>query len=153
MKGIAAIGLLIATCSLAAAAEENRLEGYKPRGAFQDVIEAIDSQTARKTRVAGDSQKSDSEPRKSPAAEALKDLTGMTPEQYAALEAAHRCFDVVMPPRGGQSSVITPQDSILLNRCTGETWVLVKTSTGKQGNWTYRWFSIRSIPDEVVFGP
>jgi hypothetical protein len=76
------------------------------------------------------------------AAEALKDLTGMTPEQYAASEAA-------LPPRGGQSSVITPQDSILLNRCSGETWVLVKAPTGKQGNWAYRWFSVRSIPDAL----
>jgi hypothetical protein len=83
------------------------------------------------------------------AAEALKDLTGMTPEQYAASEAAHRCYDIVMPPRGGQSSVITPQDSILLNRCSGETWVLVKAPTGKQGNWAYRWFSVRSIPDAL----
>jgi hypothetical protein len=106
MKGIATISLLIATCSLAASAEENRLEGNKPRGAFQDAIDAIDSQTTRKTRA--DSQKSDIEPRKSPAADALKDLTGMTPEQYAASEAAHRCYDIVMPPRGGQSSVITP---------------------------------------------
>jgi hypothetical protein len=151
MKGIAAISLLIATCSLSVAAEENLIEGNKPRGAFQNVIDAIDSQTARKTRT--DSQKSDIETRKSPAAEALKDLTGMTTEQYAASEETHRCYDIVMPPRGGQSSVITTQDSILLNRCSGETWVLVKAPTGKQGNWAYRWLSVRSIPDEVVFGP
>jgi hypothetical protein len=35
--------------------------------------------------VAG-AQKADSEPRKSPAAEALKDLTGMTPDEYKAAE-------------------------------------------------------------------
>jgi hypothetical protein len=34
--------------------------------------------------VAG--EKADSEPRKSPAAEALKDLTGMTPDEYKAAE-------------------------------------------------------------------
>lgn len=114
-------------------AEENR----KKPSAFQESIDAIDAQ-----------------PRKSLAAEALKNLTGMTPEEYEAAQASRRCYDVVMPPRGGQSSIITPVDSILLNRCTGETWLLVKTPTGKQGGFSYRWFSVRTNSDEAVFsGP
>jgi hypothetical protein len=119
-------------CIVAANAEENR----KKPSAFQEAIDAIDAQ-----------------PRKSLAAEALKNLTGMTPEEYEAAQASRRCYDVVMPPRGGQSSIITPVDSILLNRCTGETWLLVKTPTAKQGGFSYRWFSVRTVPDEAVVGP
>jgi hypothetical protein len=91
------------------------------------------------------------------AADALKTATGKTPEEYEAAEAgkeSRKCFDVLMAPRGGGTTLSTDAaSSILLNRCTGDTWLLVKTSVGKPGksdDYVYRWYPISTGSSEVV---
>lgn len=57
------------------------------------------------------------------------------------------CFEVTMAPRagGGAGFSTDPAFSILLNRCTGDTWMLVRTGI-KQGKgaeeFTYRWYPV-----------
>jgi hypothetical protein len=47
------------------------------------------------------------------------------------------CFTVVIPNGGDGGSV----GSIKLNKCTGESWMLIRTSLG-DGVTTLRWFPI-----------
>ena len=132
-----------------AEAQQPPANGKKP-SPFQQAID--DLEEARKSSAATVPQQ---EPRKlSKTEEAFKTLTGMTPEEYDAAQSYKRCFDVVMPPRGGQSSIASAGESILLNRCTGDTWVLVRSSVGKTGNnFVYRWYPIKTGSDEAVIGP
>jgi hypothetical protein len=84
-------------------------------------------------------------PRNSMPAEAQKNATGMTPEEFGAAQdaqAARRCFEVVMPGNGG-----TARYSVLLNRCNGDTWVLDIVTINKDGSKVWRWISIeKSMP-------
>ena len=113
-----AVGILLATCTIAAA------------------------------------QKSDLEvvPHKSSAAEAYKDLTGRSPPQDDP--TTRQCFEVTMAPRTGGAGFSTdPSNSILLNRCTGETWLMVETSAGKTGQFVFRWYPITTGSSEAVLSP
>jgi len=59
---------------------------------------------------------------------------GLVPMSAVAEEAAapKECFDVIALP--GDKP---PYGSILLNRCTGATWLLAKSSTGD--TFSFRW--------------
>jgi hypothetical protein len=65
-----------------------------------------------------------------------------------------QCFEVLMAPRGGATVLSTdPASSILLNRCTGDTWMLVRTTvskTGKPEEYAYRWYPISAGSSEAV---
>jgi hypothetical protein len=58
------------------------------------------------------------------------------------------CFEVTMAPRagGGAGFSTDPAFSILLNRCTGDTWMLVRTTISKgkgtAGEFAYRWYPV-----------
>jgi hypothetical protein len=64
------------------------------------------------------------------------------------------CFEVLMAPRGGTNVLSTdPASSILLNRCTGDTWMLVRTTVSKSGKpeeYTYRWYPISVGTSEAL---
>jgi hypothetical protein len=67
------------------------------------------------------------------------------------------CFSITTPPAvaGGQGIITTfglatVNGSILINRCTGQTWVLAKAAAGK-GAYTYRWYPILSGNEEAQF--
>jgi hypothetical protein len=92
----------------------------------------------------------------SPFQQAVDDIeeARKSPATTDAAQSSKQCFDIVMPPRGGQSIIANAGDSILLNRCTGDTWLLVKTSAGKTGNnFVYRWYPLKTGSDEAVLGP
>jgi hypothetical protein len=65
-----------------------------------------------------------------------------------------QCFEVLMAPRGGTNVLSTdPASSILLNRCTGDTWMLVRTTvskTGKPEEYAYRWYPISVGSSEAL---
>jgi hypothetical protein len=91
------------------------------------------------------------------AADALKTATGKTPEEYEAAEAgkeSRKCFELTMAPRGGATVLSTdPANSILLNKCTGDTWMLVRTTvskTGKPEEYASRWYPISVGSSEAL---
>ncbi|HET9149500.1 MAG TPA: hypothetical protein VFO61_03380 [Alphaproteobacteria bacterium] len=55
------------------------------------------------------------------------------------------CFDVI---------AISPQalkaGSILVNRCSGETWLLMADQAASQGHMVYRWHPIRRASEEAA---
>ena len=61
--------------------------------------------------------------------------------QLAALAdnqgASTACFDVVF--RAGQAPGPAPDGAILINRCSGATWMLIRASLDNKGSFTYRW--------------
>ena len=65
--------------------------------------------------------------------------------QASAQERAQHgsCFDVVAAPSETQ-----PAGAILLNRCSGQTWILVRTyqapAKGSPGHFVYRWSALAS---------
>lgn len=69
--------------------------------------------------------------------------------QAVAETAAHDdppgCFDVI---------AISPQalkaGSILVNRCSGETWLLMADQATSQGHMVYRWHPIRRASEEAA---
>jgi hypothetical protein len=65
-----------------------------------------------------------------------------------------QCFEVLMAPRGGTNVLSTdPASSILLNKCTGDTWMLVRTTVSKPGKpeeFAYRWYPISAGSSEAV---
>lgn len=72
-------------------------------------------------------------------------------------QAARDCFSVVVPPAvaGGQSSFVmvglsSIVGSVLINRCTGQTWMLAKGAVSK-GSVAYRWYPIASGAEEATF--
>jgi hypothetical protein len=75
-----------------------------------------------------------------------------TPSILLGPGTAALCFDVV--PTTGDA----PFGPILINRCTGATWLLVRedapdmkgTPTGK---FTFRWHPLGSAANEVILGP
>ena len=58
-------------------------------------------------------------------------LIGLVPGRAGA-QAQDGCFEVV----AAQGNLA---GSILLNRCSGETWLLVKTNATENGSSAYRW--------------
>ena len=65
---------------------------------------------------------------------------------------ARRCFDVVIPHPGGAFTGGTfSTHSILVNRCTGDTWMLDLIQIDKNGNRGWRWFPIPTASSEIVF--
>jgi hypothetical protein len=74
------------------------------------------------------------------------------PKTQAPLPAspAPACFDVV--PNEGQGA---PADAILVNRCTGETWILVRApvpdANGEDSaDFTYTWLPLSTGQDKPV---
>ena len=59
--------------------------------------------------------------------------------QASAPEAA--CFEVLVGP-----SETKPAGAILLNRCNGQTWLLVRTYEASRGSLIYRWSAIATDP-------
>jgi hypothetical protein len=61
-----------------------------------------------------------------------------------------QCFEVVMAPRSGGTGLSTdPQGSILLDRCSGASWMLVKTPINKSGGFAYRWYQLMTDKNEM----
>jgi hypothetical protein len=56
------------------------------------------------------------------------------------------CFAVAM---NNQASV----GSILLDKCTGKTWLLTRVTLGAPGNYAFRWLPITVGTTEPVGGP
>lgn len=74
-----------------------------------------------------------------------------------AEEPTKDCFSITTPPAvaGGQTALTTYGyatlvGSILINRCTGQTWLLARAAAGK-GAVAYRWYPILSGTDEAQF--
>lgn len=70
------------------------------------------------------------------------------PQAFAATPAHDDppgCFDVIS---------ISPQavkaGSILVNRCSGDTWLLMADQAGSQGHTVYRWHPIRHASEEAA---
>jgi hypothetical protein len=72
---------------------------------------------------------------------ALGLIVGSAGEALAQAPASQAtCFDVLMPPSDSQ-----PAGAILLNRCSGQTWILVRTyQPHARGIPAYRWSPVAS---------
>ena len=57
---------------------------------------------------------------------------------------AGACFEIVVPSRSAPLA-----HPLLLNKCTGATWVLVKTDRGRL---PYRWFALETDSPPVADG-
>jgi len=63
------------------------------------------------------------------------------------------CYQLIIPPAGGAAVVsIAPVNSILLNRCTGATWILHRQGQASKDSWSYRWSPISINTGEATFG-
>jgi hypothetical protein len=66
-------------------------------------------------------------------------------------EASSRCFEIIVPQRQMQ-----PDSPLLFNKCTGATWLLVRTGKWNARTRGYRWVSLeadnppRANPDARV---
>jgi hypothetical protein len=62
------------------------------------------------------------------------------------------CFSIIptAPVNFGVGVYNNLLGSILLNKCTGQTWMLANSSVGKGE--TRKWFPINSMNDELIFG-
>jgi len=72
-----------------------------------------------------------------------------------AAEEQKECYSITSPPAvaGGQGNLSVYgfgaiSGSILLNRCTGQSWILVRTALEK-GAASYRWYPIATGPGEA----
>ncbi|MET0631482.1 MAG: hypothetical protein ABWY47_17660 [Xanthobacteraceae bacterium] len=70
-------------------------------------------------------------------------LTGVFADAVSAQEQRGACFDVLAGP-----AEMKPAGAILLNRCNGQTWILVRTyqapAKGSPGHFVYRWSALAS---------
>ena len=75
-------------------------------------------------------------------------LTGACAGAAAAQEQRGPCFDVVAGP-----AETRPIGAILLNRCSGQTWILVRTyrpaAKGNPGQYVYQWSALASEGPEA----
>lgn len=70
-----------------------------------------------------------------------------------AMQPNGACFEVVATHAGTQ-----PEGAILLNRCSGQTWMLVRTrqpseKDGNGGQGAYRWSPIKTADTQVAITP
>ena len=59
------------------------------------------------------------------------------------------CWDIVVPYSSAEQ-----KEPILIDRCTGSTWLLTTdylTDSGARGPFTYRWLQLRMKPTEPIF--
>lgn len=68
-------------------------------------------------------------------------------EDSTAAAHATACFDIVRPLAN------TAAGAILLNRCTGQTWVMVRTRLRRGQRLAYRWLPIERETTKVAANP
>ncbi len=65
-------------------------------------------------------------------------------EDTAATNSSGACFDIVRPLTAAAAG------AILLNRCTGQTWILVRSRTKNSKAFAYRWRPIAHSTTEFA---
>jgi hypothetical protein len=68
---------------------------------------------------------------------------------------AKDCFSIMVPPPVGNQSppgvaIYGMIGSILINKCTGQTWILVKSTVAKDSS-AFRWFPVSVTNGEALW--
>lgn len=61
------------------------------------------------------------------------------------------CYDIAM--RSGAVNWPPPDGAIMINHCTGQTWMLERISIDQKGSTTFRWRPIGTETAEPFFPP